>query len=125
MHPALVAPLSIPQRYYVPHRVRESYQPRLEAMGLWVLPEAEEPAAELKSFAERQVKAKQSLSPQQFKKTFSRQKVARLTCTTKCLCLSVRRSSSRHAWCLMYMSRFSRIALFAWETSNLSLHYLI
>jgi sorting and assembly machinery component 37 len=34
--------LSIPQRYYVPERIRESFRPRLEAAGLWRTPPAEE-----------------------------------------------------------------------------------
>lgn len=33
--PALASHLSLPQRYYLPDRLRESYQPRLEAAGLW------------------------------------------------------------------------------------------
>ncbi|KAF8587401.1 hypothetical protein K439DRAFT_823305 [Ramaria rubella] len=31
----LASMLSVPQRYYVPRRIRESYRPRLEAVGLW------------------------------------------------------------------------------------------
>jgi len=29
--------LPIPQRYFVPHRIKDSYKPRLEAAGLWTL----------------------------------------------------------------------------------------
>ena len=29
--------LPVPQRYYVPRRIKESYRPRLEAVGLWLL----------------------------------------------------------------------------------------
>ncbi|TFY82366.1 hypothetical protein EWM64_g1644 [Hericium alpestre] len=47
-HPALVSFLPIPQRYYVPHRIRDAYHKRLEASGLWNLPgeeiEEQEPA---------------------------------------------------------------------------------
>lgn len=32
--------MPIPQRYYVPNRIRELYKPRLDAVGLW-LPETE------------------------------------------------------------------------------------
>lgn len=33
--------MPIPQRYYVPDRIRELYRPRLEAVGLWPIePEA-------------------------------------------------------------------------------------
>lgn len=36
--PALVSMMSLPQKYYVPHKIRDSYRPRLEAAGLWNLP---------------------------------------------------------------------------------------
>lgn len=29
--------LPVPQRYYVPRRIRETYRPRLEAVGLWLI----------------------------------------------------------------------------------------
>jgi sorting and assembly machinery component 37 len=28
----------VPQKYYVPRRIRDTYIPRLEAVGLWNLP---------------------------------------------------------------------------------------
>jgi sorting and assembly machinery component 37 len=31
----------VPQKYYVPGRIRDTYIPRLEAVGLWNLPEEE------------------------------------------------------------------------------------
>lgn len=34
-HPALVSMLPVPQRYYVPDRIRSLYKPRLETSGLW------------------------------------------------------------------------------------------
>ena len=33
--PALISTLPIPQRYYVPGRLRDSHRPRLEVAGLW------------------------------------------------------------------------------------------
>jgi len=44
--PALAAMFQIPQKYYVPRRIRDSYFPRLEASGLWrrVVEEEEKPA---------------------------------------------------------------------------------
>jgi sorting and assembly machinery component 37 len=40
--PAFASLLPVPQRYYVPGRIRESYRPRLEAAGLWRLAGEEE-----------------------------------------------------------------------------------
>ncbi|KAJ7156931.1 hypothetical protein C8R43DRAFT_997690 [Mycena crocata] len=34
-HPTLAYALPMPQRYYVPGRIRDSHRPRLEAAGLW------------------------------------------------------------------------------------------
>ena len=31
----------VPQKYYVPRRIRDTYIPRLEAVGLWNQPEEE------------------------------------------------------------------------------------
>ena len=33
--PALASRLLLPQRYYLPDRLRETYKPRLEQAGLW------------------------------------------------------------------------------------------
>ncbi|KAJ3535183.1 hypothetical protein NM688_g7015 [Phlebia brevispora] len=35
IHPMLVSLLPVPQRYFLPKRIRESYRPRLEAVELW------------------------------------------------------------------------------------------
>ena len=43
----------VPQKYYVPRRIRDTYIPRLEAVGLWNLP-VEEKAKEKKSFQNQQ-----------------------------------------------------------------------
>jgi sorting and assembly machinery component 37 len=37
----LTSMLPIPQRYYVPERIREMHRPRLEAAGLWTKPASE------------------------------------------------------------------------------------
>ena len=37
MRDTLAQVLSVPQRYYVPGRIRESYKPRLDAAGLWTV----------------------------------------------------------------------------------------
>jgi sorting and assembly machinery component 37 len=69
-----VANLTIPYRYYVPHRVREAQKGKLVAAGLWDLPE-EKVESEPKTFAERQVKARQTLADHNFSQTFAKQKV--------------------------------------------------
>jgi hypothetical protein len=40
-NPTYASVLPIPQRYYVPGRIREIFKPRLEASGLWNLPAME------------------------------------------------------------------------------------
>ncbi|KAI6045715.1 hypothetical protein EDC04DRAFT_2634553 [Pisolithus marmoratus] len=40
--PTLASLMPIPQRYYVPGRIRESYRRRLETSGLWCLPATEQ-----------------------------------------------------------------------------------
>jgi len=51
-HKTLVSMFPIPQRYYVPGRIRDSYRTRLEASGLWNIPggeqEEEKPFREIK-----------------------------------------------------------------------------
>jgi hypothetical protein len=34
-HPTYASMLPLPQRYYVPGRIKDSYKPRLEVAGLW------------------------------------------------------------------------------------------
>ncbi|KAF8163460.1 outer mitochondrial membrane transport complex protein-domain-containing protein [Crassisporium funariophilum] len=43
-HTALAALFPVPQKYYVPRRIRDAYIPRLEAAGLWNLPIEDTPA---------------------------------------------------------------------------------
>ncbi|KAH9854212.1 hypothetical protein C2E23DRAFT_820005 [Lenzites betulinus] len=77
--PALVSMLPVPQRYYVPARIRNSHKARLQAVDLWDVPEEEEAEAE----EERRVvfgkRKKQKLGanagPLQYKKAFEREKV--------------------------------------------------
>lgn len=53
MHPLLASMFPVPQKYFVPRRIRDTYIPRLEAVGLWNLP------------VEEKVKEKKSLQNQQ------------------------------------------------------------
>ncbi|OCH88180.1 hypothetical protein OBBRIDRAFT_795451 [Obba rivulosa] len=75
--PALVSMLPTPQRYYVPHRIREAYRPRLEAADLWHAPGEEiEEEQETRSLFQRDRKKKiQEAGPEKFKRTFARERV--------------------------------------------------
>ncbi|KAH7929710.1 hypothetical protein BV22DRAFT_1029111 [Leucogyrophana mollusca] len=71
-NPTLASVLPIPQRYYVPGRIRESYRPRLEASGLWNLPGIEQ---EKKSPFDD--KEKKKTDPKEtFARVFEREKVS-------------------------------------------------
>lgn len=52
-NPIMASMLPIPQRYYVPGRIREMHRPRLEAAGLWTQTASE---SEKDSFGKRQKK---------------------------------------------------------------------
>ncbi|TCD61673.1 hypothetical protein EIP91_008095 [Steccherinum ochraceum] len=47
---ALTSVLPVPQRYYVPARLRKAYQPRLEAAGLWSMHEEQAQEARFSAF---------------------------------------------------------------------------
>ncbi|KAI0086169.1 Tom37 C-terminal domain-containing protein [Irpex rosettiformis] len=76
--PALVSILPVPQKYYLPDRIRLSHQPRLEAAELWNLAAIEqEEKAEKERFAFRR-KAKKNKKAEEkakFKETVERNKV--------------------------------------------------
>ncbi|KIJ69017.1 hypothetical protein HYDPIDRAFT_80765 [Hydnomerulius pinastri MD-312] len=70
-NPALASEMRIPQKYYVPGRIREMYKPRLEASGMWSLPAAEK---EKKSpFAKEEKKQEDHKGT--FARVFEREKV--------------------------------------------------
>ncbi|KAI0362076.1 hypothetical protein OH77DRAFT_1416275 [Trametes cingulata] len=74
--PALVSMLPVPQRYYVPHRIRASHKARLEAVELWDVPEEEEGEEEQRRVVfGRRKKHKPEPEAHHFKKTFEREKV--------------------------------------------------
>jgi len=74
--PTLANMLPIPQRYYVPARVRESYRPRLEAVQLWNLPGIEQ--EERPHFWERDKSREPTEKDrkEEFKRIFEREKVS-------------------------------------------------
>jgi hypothetical protein len=63
--------LPIPQRYYVPGRIRDSYRPRLEASGLWNLPGVEEEKGAFKETKKPEIQDRNT----KYVKVFEREKV--------------------------------------------------
>ncbi|KAH9946128.1 uncharacterized protein BXZ73DRAFT_37376 [Epithele typhae] len=78
--PALVSMLPLPQRYYVPSRVRLSHQARLETVELWHVPEVEEDEDEPRKVFGRRKKVRPATEPQRFKAMMEREKVVEKTC---------------------------------------------
>ena len=72
-HPALVSMFPIPQRYYVPGRIRESYRPRLEASGMWGLQTIEK--NENKPFKKINKGSEKEEHSQKFHEAFGKEKV--------------------------------------------------
>ncbi|KAI0636991.1 hypothetical protein C8Q77DRAFT_1168735 [Trametes polyzona] len=77
--PALISMLPIPQRYYVPARIRMSHKTRLEATELWDVPEVEEQEQEEQRRVvfgkKRKPKPNPDVETHHFKKVFQREKV--------------------------------------------------
>ncbi|KAG1827166.1 outer mitochondrial membrane transport complex protein-domain-containing protein [Suillus subaureus] len=69
-NPTMASMLPIPQRYYVPGRIREMHRPRLEAAGLWTQAASE---AEKDSFGKRQ---KKDDPKDEYARAFERDKVS-------------------------------------------------
>jgi len=73
--PALVSMLPVPQRYYVPGRIRDSNRLRLEAADLWDVPGPEEGNEEDPFPAFRKEKKKRQNETQKLKRAFKRERV--------------------------------------------------
>lgn len=73
----LATELPIPQRYYVPDRLRESYKLRLIAANLWNIPEIEEDDGKTMSGLQRLTgrKRKEKEQKAKIKKVYEREKV--------------------------------------------------
>ncbi|KAG2158236.1 uncharacterized protein EDB93DRAFT_1120544 [Suillus bovinus] len=69
-NPTIASMIPIPQRYYVPGRIREMYRPRLEAAGLWTQAASE---SEKDSFGKRQ---KKDDPKDEYARAFERDKVS-------------------------------------------------
>jgi len=75
--PTMAKMLPVPQRYYVQGRIRESYRPRLESVGLWnsAGPEREQ-THETRFGMKTNVKPEQDLK-EKMKRAFAREQVIR------------------------------------------------
>ena len=79
VRPAISAVLPIPQRYYVPERLRNSYKPRLMAAGLWITSSEAENEGSRSAFQKiPKRKAKESQAKQKAKTALEREKVTYL-----------------------------------------------
>lgn len=73
MHPTLASFYKIPQSYYVPRRIRQVYQARLEANGLWGTSTEEGEVEKPKRFGEKEPEKD---DPKEiFKNAFQRERV--------------------------------------------------
>jgi sorting and assembly machinery component 37 len=79
IHPALATLYPIPQRYFVPNRIRNQHRQRLEVSGLWDLEDPEPVAKQsMKERAETLAQNTDKGTPQQkeeFKRAFEADKV--------------------------------------------------
>lgn len=76
MLPMLADLLPLPQRYFVPARIRESHRSRLEAVELWNLPGIEQEEGEKSRwFGEKPKPPPEGEPKEKFKRAFEREKV--------------------------------------------------
>ena len=75
MHPTLSSFYKIPQSYYVPQRIRQVHQARLETSGLWTTPGNESEEDSPKRFGAKE-EAKKEDPKKTFKNTFQRERVS-------------------------------------------------
>jgi sorting and assembly machinery component 37 len=75
MHPTLSSFYNLPQSYYVPRRIRQVYQARLEANGSWTTSAEESEVEKPKRFGEKEIEKD---DPKEiFKNAFQRERVSR------------------------------------------------
>lgn len=104
--PALASMLPVPLRYYVPSRIRESYQPRLEAAELWDIPGIEQEEDEDRMAGlRRDRRKKKETKAQKFKRVFEREKVSHHPQTDES-CLILPRSSRKLATSSQVMPQY-------------------
>ena len=78
MHPTLASFYNIPQSYYVPRRIRQVYQTRIEGNGLWTTSAEESEVEKPKRFGEKETEKDDP--KQTFKNAFQRERVGHSNC---------------------------------------------
>lgn len=74
--PMLANMLPLPQRYFVPGRIREYHRPRLETVEMWNLPGIEQEEGEKSRwFGEKPKPPPEGEPKEKFKRAFEREKV--------------------------------------------------
>ena len=76
MQPTLSSFYKIPQAYYVPQRIRQAHQARLETSGLWATPGNEPDEESPKRFGTKEEPKKED-PKKTFKSAFQRERVSR------------------------------------------------
>ncbi|KAF5315658.1 hypothetical protein D9611_004914 [Ephemerocybe angulata] len=71
--PGLASLFPLPQRYFVPQKLREAYQPRLEGAGLWAHPPPDEEEKKKTPF-EKELRKKPTIDKRKFLLVFQREK---------------------------------------------------
>jgi len=72
VHPALVEVYGVPQRYYVPERIRASFKIRLESVGMWTPPRLE---PEGKTFMDKKIDTLRKHVKEAYNQTLEKEKV--------------------------------------------------
>jgi sorting and assembly machinery component 37 len=95
MHPTLSSFYNIPQSYYVPRRIRQVYQARLEGSGLWSTSAEESEVEKPKRFGEKETE--KDVPKDIFKNAFQRERVGHSNCPSAIIRSDCNRSWKSHA----------------------------
>ena len=91
--------MPIPQRYYVPNRIRELYKPRLEAAGLWPT-ETETPSGQSKLGASLLGKPPPAKDPKEIARNVFALEQVRSPCFSIIICLESPQTLEKARTCL-------------------------
>ena len=91
--------MPIPQRYYVPNRIRELYKPRLEAVGLWPT-ETETPSEPSKLGASLLGKPPPAKDPKEIARNVFALEQVRSPCFSIIICLESPQTLEKARACL-------------------------
>ena len=99
IRPTLAKMMPIPQRYYVPNRIRELHKPRLEAVGLWPT-ESEVPSEQSKLGASLLGKPPPTKDPKEIARNVFALEQVRLGHHSSSLCLEFSQTLEKARACL-------------------------